>query len=83
MQQDQNIAPQPVVQPQYVRILHKFFPFMIAFGDVIIFVFEFIFLNTLIQLLLSSVSFIRQAKGSSVNVCFFHKICVIIYSYAV
>jgi hypothetical protein len=52
-----------------MSVLKKAFPYMVVFGDIIIFVFEFIFLNTLIQLLLTNVSFIRQSRDSSVNVC--------------
>jgi hypothetical protein len=66
-----NNAQQDVAQQQdtpFMSLLKKAFPYMIAFGDMIIFVFEFIFLNTMIQLLLSHVSFIRQTKDSSVNV---------------
>jgi hypothetical protein len=52
-----------------MSVLKKALPYMVVFGDIIIFVFEFIFLNTLIQLLLTNVSFIRQSRDSSVNVC--------------
>jgi hypothetical protein len=63
-----DVTQQPQQDPPYMVLLKRAFPYMIAFGDMIIFVFEFIFLNTMIQLLLSHVSFIKQTRDSSISV---------------
>jgi membrane protease YdiL (CAAX protease family) len=52
-----------------IQLLEKIYPFLLSFSDSVLFVFEFLFVNTIVQTLLSMTSFHHFRKKSSIHEC--------------
>ena len=53
----------------WIKCLGLAFPILLSLGDVVLFVFEYLFTNTIVQTLLASVSFHKYRSFSSIHKC--------------
>ncbi|KAL9654322.1 hypothetical protein ABK040_010353 [Willaertia magna] len=67
-QSGQSVTP-AWTNSKWLKYLGLVFPIMLSFGDVVLFVFEYLFANTIIQTLLASVSFYKYKTHSSIHKC--------------
>jgi len=54
---------------KWIQLLGLVFPIILSLGDVVLFVFEYLFTNTIVQTLLASVSFHQYRSFSSIHKC--------------
>ncbi|KAG2386587.1 hypothetical protein C9374_002331 [Naegleria lovaniensis] len=69
IQSGQTPPPPSWTQSFWLRWLGIVFPIILSLGDVVLFVFEYLFTNTIVQTLLASVSFHTYRSFSSIHKC--------------
>lgn len=69
LQSGQTPLPPTWTQSFWMKWLGIVFPIILSLGDVVLFVFEYLFTNTIVQTLLASVSFHKYRSFSSIHKC--------------